>query len=193
MCYNRLQSVKKKQITLYKTQKGESNYVDHKFFLNFCWELPVRKLGDRHPNTKELGSWLVYVLCDFRDMRKLRCSFNTPSCMLPLSFLYSLDISIFIIDESSTSQCKFSDFPMLTLKFTKFIMSFLEPRTSVYSNFGSSFSVMRDNYSPFFRLKLHMLSTKGSHEGANFQTFNFPHENQPNSLCHFSNHESVFL
>ena len=26
---------KKHKLTLYKTQNGESNYVDHKFFLNF--------------------------------------------------------------------------------------------------------------------------------------------------------------
>ena len=32
---------KKHKITLYKTQNGESNYVDHKFFFNFYWELPT--------------------------------------------------------------------------------------------------------------------------------------------------------
>ena len=29
-------------------------------------ELPVQQVGDRHPNTIELASWLVHVLCDFK-------------------------------------------------------------------------------------------------------------------------------
>ena len=58
---------KKHKLTQYKTQNGESNYVDHKFFFNFYQELPpVQSLGDRHPNTIELPSWLVHVLCDFK-------------------------------------------------------------------------------------------------------------------------------
>ena len=36
----------------------------------------------------------------------------------------------------SSLQCKLSDFPLLALKFTKFIMSFLEPRVSFFSNFA---------------------------------------------------------
>ena len=58
---------KKHKLTQYKTQNGESNYVDHKFFFNFYQELPpVQSLGDRHPNTIELPSWLLHVLCDFK-------------------------------------------------------------------------------------------------------------------------------
>ena len=57
---------KKHKLILYKTQNGEPNYVDYKFFFNFCQELPVQKLGDRHPNTIELASLLVHVLCDFK-------------------------------------------------------------------------------------------------------------------------------
>ena len=58
---------KKHKLTQYKTQNGESNYVDHKFFFNFYQELPpVQSLGDRHPNTIELPSWLVHVSCDFK-------------------------------------------------------------------------------------------------------------------------------
>ena len=57
---------KKDKLTQYKTQNGESNYVDHKFFFNFYQELPpVQSLGDRHANTIELPSWLVHVLGDF--------------------------------------------------------------------------------------------------------------------------------
>ena len=58
---------KKHKLTLHKTQNGESNYVDHEFFFNFQQELPpVQSLGDRHPNTLQLSSWLVHVLCDFK-------------------------------------------------------------------------------------------------------------------------------
>ena len=32
---------KKHKLTLYKTQNGEPNYVDHKFFFNFYQELPT--------------------------------------------------------------------------------------------------------------------------------------------------------
>ena len=41
LCYNRLQFAKETQLTLYKTQNGESNYVDHKFFFNLYQELPT--------------------------------------------------------------------------------------------------------------------------------------------------------
>ena len=58
---------KKHKLIQYKTQNGESNQVDHKFFFNIYQELPpVQSLGDRHPNTIELPSWLVHVLCDFK-------------------------------------------------------------------------------------------------------------------------------
>ena len=41
------------------------------FFMSWCKQnkikLPtVQKLGDRHPNTIELASWLVHVLCYFK-------------------------------------------------------------------------------------------------------------------------------
>ena len=32
---------KKHKLTQYKTQNGESNYVDHKFFFNFYQKLPT--------------------------------------------------------------------------------------------------------------------------------------------------------
>ena len=57
---------KKHKLTLYKTQNGEPNYVDHKFFQNFYKELRVQSLGDRHPNTIELANCLVHILYDFK-------------------------------------------------------------------------------------------------------------------------------
>ena len=57
---------KKHKLTLYKTQNGEPNYVDHKFFKKFYKELPVQNLGDGHPNTIELANCLVHILRDFK-------------------------------------------------------------------------------------------------------------------------------
>ena len=52
--------------------------------------------------------------------------------------------------KSSPSKCKFSDFPLLGLKFTNFLMSFFKQKVSFSSKFGSFFSVMRDNSSVLF-------------------------------------------
>ena len=40
-------------------------------------------------------------------------------------------------------------------------------------NFASLFSVMTDNSSVFFWLKLYIILTKGAHQSAKFQTFDF--------------------
>ena len=56
---------KKHKLILYK-ENGEPNYADYKFFFNLWQELPPQKRGDRHPNTIQLTSWLLYVLCDFK-------------------------------------------------------------------------------------------------------------------------------
>ena len=78
--------------------------------------------------------------------------------------------TLYTIDNSSTSKRKFSDLPLLTLKFTKFFMSFLKPWAVFSSKFTSHSSVMRDKSSVLFHLKLYMLLT-------NFQTFNCLHKN----------------
>ena len=84
--------------------------------------------------------------------------------------------TLYAIDKSSTSKCKFSDLPLLAFKFTKFLMPFFEPRVSFSSNFASLFSVMKDNSSVFFHLNLFMLWAKGSDQSANPQTFDCSHE-----------------
>ena len=84
--------------------------------------------------------------------------------------------TLYAIDKSSTSECKFSDLPLLALKFTKFHMSFLEPRAKFSSNFAPLFSVMRHNSSVIFHLNLCMLWKKGSDQIENFQTFDCLHE-----------------
>ena len=85
--------------------------------------------------------------------------------------------NVYTFDKSSTSKFKLSDLPLLALKFTKFLMSFLEPRFSFSSNFASLFSVMRHNSSVLFHPKLDMFWTKGAHQRANFQSCDCPHEN----------------
>ena len=57
-----------------------------------------------------------------------------------------------------------ADFPLLALKFTKFVMLFLKPRASFSSNFTSLSTFMGDNSSVPFYVKLYMLSTKGTHQ-----------------------------
>ena len=70
--------------------------------------------------------------------------------------------------KSSPSKCKFSDFPLLGLKFTSFLMSFFKQKVSFSSKFGSFLSVMRDNSSALFQLKLYMLLRKVAHQIENF-------------------------
>ena len=68
--------------------------------------------------------------------------------------------TLYVIDKSSTSKFKFLYLPLLVFKFTKFFMSFLEPRASFSSNFASLFSVMTHNASILFHLNLYMLWKK---------------------------------
>ena len=74
-------------------------------------------------------------------------------------------------EKNIPSKCKFSDFSLLKLKFIKFLMSFFKQKVSFSLNFGSLFSVMRDNFSVLFQLKLYMIWTKGAHQSTKFQTF----------------------
>ena len=99
--------------------------------------------------------------------------------------------TLYAVDKSSTSKCKFSDLPLLASKFTKFAMSFLKPRTSFSSNFPSLSSVMKETSSVLFRLKLYMFSTKGTHQVQIFRlsTARIKINQIP---CQFSSYESVF-
>ena len=53
---------------------------------------------------------------------------------------------------------------VLALKFTKFLLSFLEQRFSFSSNFASLFNVMRHNSSVLFHLNLYMLWSEEAHQ-----------------------------
>ena len=49
-------------------------------------------------------------------------------------------------DKNSRSKCKFSDLPLLALKYIKYLISYLKLQVSFFSNFAS-LSAMRDNSS----------------------------------------------
>ena len=93
------------------------------------------------------------------------------------SVLFYIAGTLYAINKSSTSKCKCSDLPLLPLKFTKLLMSFLEPRVSFSPSFVSLCSVMRCNSSVLFYLNLYMLWTKEAHQSAHFQTSGCSHEN----------------
>ena len=71
--------------------------------------------------------------------------------------------------ESSPSKCKFSDFPLLALKLTKLLMSFLKQKVSFSSKFASLFSIMREFFCTFLVETLYVID-KGSTSSAHFQT-----------------------
>ena len=54
--------------------------------------------------------------------------------------------TLYAFEKSSTLKCKLAGLPVLALKFTKLLMSFLEPRVSSSLNLASLFSVMWYNF-----------------------------------------------
>ena len=79
--------------------------------------------------------------------------------------------------KSCSSKSKFSYFPLLRLKFTKFLMSFSSNKSVSLQTLQLLFNLLRhNNSSVLFHLNLFMHWTK-SHQSVNFQTFNCPHEN----------------
>ena len=82
---------------------------------------------------------------------------------------------------------------VLNVRLSTAHLSFFKYKVSFSSKFGSFFSVIRENFSVLFRLKLYMLLTKVAQQSENFQTCHCAHWNSLNSSCHFWNEESVFL
>ena len=70
-------------------------------------------------------------------------------------------------------------------------MSILKWQVNSSSKFASFFIVMTYNSSVNFKLIHFLLWTKGSYQSPNFETFEFSHENLPNSSCHFPKQKSV--
>ena len=118
-----------------------------------------------------------FLIPFFKQKVSLSFSWIFFQCHERWFFCTFLAKALYAITKSSTLKCKLSDLPLVTLKFTKLLMSFLEPRASFSSNSASHFSVMRHNSSVLFHLNLCMLWTKGSDQSANFQTFDCSHEN----------------
>ena len=56
-------------------------------------------------------------------------------------------------------------------------MSFFKSQLSFPLNFASPFSAVTHNFSEILYLKHYMRWTKGVHQNANFQTFDYSHEN----------------
>ena len=65
---------------------------------------------------------------------------------------------------------EFSDFWVVGWKFTKFLVSCLKPQVSFSLNVALLFHVMRDSSSVLFKLKLHIIWTKGAHQSAKFRS-----------------------
>ena len=67
--------------------------------------------------------------------------------------------TLYAINKSSTSKCKFSDLPLLALKFTKFLMLFWSQESAFLQtlHFALLFSVKRHNSSVIFHLNLYAL------------------------------------
>ena len=65
-------------------------------------------------------------------------------------FCIILAQTLHTFDKNIPWKCKFSDFPLLELKFIRVLISFFKQRMSFSSKFGSLFSVMRDNSSALF-------------------------------------------
>ena len=78
-------------------------------------------------------------------------------------------------DKNIPSKDKFSDFSLLGLKF---LMSFFKQKVSL--SFGSLLSVMRENSSAVFYLKLYMIRTKRTHQCTKFYTFDCSSKILPN-------------
>ena len=79
-----------------------------------------------------------FLIPFFKQKISLSFSWIFFQCHERWFFCTFLAKALYAITKSSTLKCKLSDLPLVTLKFTKLLMSFLEPRASFSSNFGHS-------------------------------------------------------
>ena len=84
--------------------------------------------------------------------------------------------SLYAIDKTRTWECTFSYLPLFPSKFTKFLMSFLEPRAKEPSNLRSLFTVIRHKSFVLSHLNFYIIWTKRAQKSANFQTFECFHK-----------------
>ena len=91
----------------------------------------------------------------------------------PLRF-FSSDLKYF--GQKEPIKVRFLDFWVVGWNFAKFLMLYFKPQVSFSLNFAPLFSVMRDDSSILFQLKLYMIWTKGADQSAKFQTFDCSRE-----------------
>ena len=92
----------------------------------------------------------------FKQKVSFSSNFGSLFSVMKIILLYFLAETWYANDKSGTSKCKFSDLPLLALKFTKFL-SFLERRVSFSSNFASLLSVMRHLFCTFSSKSIYAL------------------------------------
>ena len=164
-----------------KTESGFKNHEEFGQLLTSSWTL----IG--HLYKKYIPSAKTLYTEDWSDITFNYLRENSPTDLCHfwnhMSFFTTQPLCIFLAQtshifyKSIPSQCIFSDFPLLTLKFIKLLMWFLEPRRSFSSNFASLYRVMRHNSFIHFHLNLYMPKTEGDHQSVNLQTFECLHEN----------------
>ena len=99
--------------------------------------------------TEDLSNITFNYLCE--NLPIYLCHFWNHKSFFPTQILcIFLAQTLHTFYKNSPSKCKFSDFPLLALKFTKFLMSYFKQKVSFPSKFGSFFSVMRNNSSVLF-------------------------------------------
>ena len=99
--------------------------------------------------TKDLSNITFNYLCE--NSPNSLCHFWNHKSFFTTQLVYIILVQkLHTFDKNIPSKCKFSDFSLLKLKFIKFLMSFFKQKVSFSLNFGSLFSVMRDNSSALF-------------------------------------------
>ena len=107
--------------------------------MNFCPKNAFLQL--KHYIQRNLSNIFLNYLCE--NSPNYLCHFwNHTSFFTTQLFCIFIAQTLHTFYKNSPTKCKFSDLPLLALKFTKFLMSSLEPRVSFSSNFASLFSVI---------------------------------------------------
>ena len=107
---------------------------------------------------------------------------------------YSINFKLihFILWMKGLILSQFWDFRVLWWKLAKFLLSYSKLQVTYSPNFGSLFSVTKDNSSILFRSSVMYFAQKEPIKVQIFETFECLGQNSPN-LCRFWNKKSVFL
>ena len=138
------------------------------------------------------GQNLSNSFCQFWNDKSIPLQIlHPPSVSWRIAPLYFFSSNIYFAQKEPIKMKIFETFKCSDQNSFKFLMSILKWQVNSSSNFASFFIVMTHNFSVDFKLTLFLLWIKGSHQYANFETFNCSGENLPYSSCHFPNHKSV--